>query len=135
MDVYHKVLIKMFELTGGRDTADVDMTDLLKKEGFFPSIDSISAYMSSESWIAETSRKNVVRLTHWGLAEAKRTLSNTPDRASEVEKIAVKLVARSKEFLVMTEEFAASPNASKAATIEKQYASIGDDLRKIKESL
>lgn len=135
MDVYHKVLIKLYEITGGRDTADVDLADLLKKEGFFPSIDNIFEYLSSESWIAETSRKHVIRITHWGVAEAKRALSNSPDRSSDVEKQAVKLIARSKEFTVMIEELAASPSAEKAATIEKLYVVIGDDLRKIKESI
>lgn len=135
MDVYHKVLIKLYEITGGRDTADVDLADLLKKEGFYPSIDSISEYMSSESWVAETSRKHVIRITHWGVAEAKKALSNKPDMGKELEKYAAKLVLRTKEMLVMTEEFASSPDAAKAATIEKQYAAIGDDLKKIKDAI
>ena len=37
MDVYHKILVKLYEVTGGRDSKKVDFAELLKKEGFYPS--------------------------------------------------------------------------------------------------
>jgi hypothetical protein len=34
MDVYHKILTRIYEVTGGKDTVEVDLNDLLKQEGF-----------------------------------------------------------------------------------------------------
>jgi len=75
MDAYHKMLVKIHEAAGGRETVDVDFVEIVKREGFFPSIDDISNYLRSESWVTE-SRPNVLRLTHWGIAEVKKTLSS-----------------------------------------------------------
>ena len=135
MDVYHKVLTKLYEITGGRDSVDVDLGELLKKEGFFPSIDNISEYMSSESWIALTARKHIIRITHWGVAEAKRALSSSPDTGREVEKLAAKLTSKAREFLVMAEEFAALPTAERVSAMEKRCTELAEDVKKIKASL
>lgn len=86
MDVYHKVLAKIYEMTDGKETVNVDLKDLLKTEGFFSSLDSISKHLSTESWVTETPKQNIVRITHWGVAEAKRVLSNTPDLAEAATK-------------------------------------------------
>ena len=62
MDAFHKILVRIYEITGGRDSVDVDMVELTKKEGYFPSIDSITEMLKSESWVTE-SRPNTVRIT------------------------------------------------------------------------
>ena len=36
MDVYQKVLVKLIEVTGGKDNVDADMVELLKKEASIP---------------------------------------------------------------------------------------------------
>ena len=132
MDVYHKVLVKIYEMTGGRDKVDVDLTELTKREGFFPSIDDITANLSGESWVTETSRRYVVRITHWGIAEAKKALSSAPDNGHAIAKEANRLVSFSREFLVMLEEFAGSPSADKLDPIEKRLSEITSMLEKIK---
>lgn len=132
MDVYQKVLTKLVELTGGKETVDVDLVDLLKKEGFYPSIDNIREYMSSESWITETSRRNVIRLTHWGVAAAKKTGGSGQDAQKAVKKEANKLGGISKDLTVLIEEFAASPDAEKLKLIEANVAKLTAGVQGIK---
>ncbi len=135
MDVYHKILVKIYEQTEGRETVDVDLIDLLKREGFFPSLNVIASQLSDEGWVTETTRKHVVRITHWGKAEARKSMSNAPDTKAEALKEAGKLVTITKEFLVMLEELAGSPSAEKMQAVEDKYGMIGPALKKLKSNV
>jgi hypothetical protein len=135
MDAYHKVLVKIYELTGGKDNVDVDFADLLKKEGFFPSIEDIKSYLSSESWITETKRVNVVRITHWGAAEAKRSLSSGPDPKTATEKDLRTLINSTKELALMAEELSGAPSKDKVKAIESKLGAVRDLLEKVKANL
>lgn len=135
MDVYHKILVRIYELTDGKDSVDVDMSDLLKREGFYPSIDSITQHLLDESWITESKHKNVIRMTHWGAAEAKRVVADLPDRKQLVEKDAARLLSESKEFVIMLEEFAASPDGDKLSTIEKRHADLTPLIKRIAQNI
>lgn len=135
MNAYHKVLIKLYEITGGKDTVDVDLADVLKKEGFFPSIDDIKSYLSGESWIAETSRINIIRITHWGAAEAKRVMSGAPDSKQALQKETVRLVNVMRESLVMAEEMNATPSAEKLGHINDRLSELSKILERIKSNL
>ena len=132
MNVYHKVLVKIFEITGGKDNVDVDLVDLTKKEGFYANIDNISRQLQDESWITEGSRSNIVRITHWGATEAKRVLSASPDKANELTKESNRLLNDGKEFSIMLEEFAAGPDDEKLTRIEKRIAEMSERCRKIR---
>lgn len=132
MDVYHKVLTKIYSVTDGRENADVDLAELLKKEGFFPSIDDIRTYMSSESWIAETNRTNIIRITHWGVAEAKRTLSNAPDKNKLIEKDSARLISTARELLVMAEELAGAPSEDKLKPIDDKISESAAIVNRIR---
>lgn len=135
MDVYHKILTKIFELAGGKETGEVDLKELLKREGFFPSIDSITTHLLEESWITETPRKYSVKLTHWGIAEARKSLSQTPDLKQEASKNTNRMIAASREFTVMLEEFAGSTSPEKLKTIEKRLSDMSSTLEKIKADM
>lgn len=135
MDVYHKILTKIYEVTGGKDTVEVDLNDLLKQEGFFSNIDNISLHLTTESWVAETPRPRVVKLTHWGAAEAKRVLSNTPDTMRELTKDANRLLADSRELVIMLEEFAVSPSGANFKTIQKRFDDLATIFERIKENI
>ena len=135
MDVYHKILTRIYEITGGKDTVEVDLNDLLKQEGFYSNIDGISLHLTTESWVAETPRPRVVKLTHWGVAEAKRVLSNTPDTVREITKDANRLLADSRELIIMLEEFAVSPSSTNFKTIEKRFADLSTIFGRIRENL
>ena len=75
MNVYQKVLIKVFQETGGRDSKAVYLKDLVKDMGFLPSYDEIFSQMSHDGWITETSRMHEVKITPWGVREAKKVQS------------------------------------------------------------
>ncbi|HMQ02809.1 MAG TPA: hypothetical protein PKD26_02730 [Pyrinomonadaceae bacterium] len=135
MDVYHKILTRIYEVTGGKDTVEVDLNDLLKQEGFFSNIDNISQHLLTESWVAETPRPRVVKITHWGTAEAKRVINNKPDTARELTKDANRLLADSRELVIMLEEFAASPSAKHFETVKKRIDGINGIVADIKEKI
>ena len=135
MDVYHKILTKMYDLAGGKETVEVDMKELLKREGFFPSIDSISSHLLAESWITETGRKYFVKLTHWGIAESRKAVSQTPDSGKDVNKNTNRLIAASREFSVMLEEFTASASPDQLKAIEKRFFEMASTLEKIKADM
>lgn len=135
MNVFHKVLVKIFELTGGKDSVEVDLVELLKKEGFFPSIDSISRQLLDESWITEGSRKNIYKITHWGVAEAKRVLSNVPDKVNEIDKDSTRLLTEARELCIMLEEFAAKPDSKKFDRIEKRISELNERSKAVRQHL
>ena len=132
MNVYQKVLTKIYDVTGGKDSIDVDLVDLTKREGFYSNIDSISKQLQDEGWITEGAKTNIIRITHWGSAEAKRVLSSSPDKVNELTKESNRLVADGKEFAIMLEEFAAGPDAAKLGRIERRISEMTERCRKIK---
>lgn len=135
MDVFHKVLARIFEGTGGRETVKVDMGEILKQEGFFPSRDEISAHMVKEGWITEADQAYTVFITHWGVAEAKKTLKNVPDNSRALEKDTKQLISSAKEFVVVTEEFAGNPSKSGLKLVEKHFAGLSALTERIKSEL
>ena len=135
MDVYHKILTKIYGVSGGKETVEVDLKDLIRKEGFFANIDSITEHLTTESWIAETSSRYTVKMTHWGVAEAKRVLSGTPDTARTITQDANRLVSGSRELLIMLEEFASAPSGDKLKIIEKRFSDLTAVLERIKGNM
>ncbi len=131
MDVYHKVLSRIHKESGGKETVRVDMAELLKQEGFYSNIEQISSHMIKEGWITESDRKEHVQITHWGVAEAKKTARGGPDTSRELEKDSKSLVSAAKEIVVMCEEFEGAPAKKNLSNIEKRVA----DLTKIIERL
>jgi len=134
MDVYQKVLVKLNEITGGKDNVDADMVDLLKKEGFYSNIDDIIGKLSVEGWITE-SRPKTVRLTHWGLMAARKIESKTPDSVNILDKQAHRLQNEVKELVILAEEFNGKSTADNFGRIEKKLGEIGSIATKIKEHL
>lgn len=135
MNVFHKVLVKIFELTGGKDNVEVDLADLLKKEGFFPSIDGISAQLLGESWITDGSRKYTCKITHWGVAEAKRVMSNAPDQGNAIEKESTRLLTETRDLITMLEEFAGKPDSKKFDRIEKRISELMERAKTVRQHL
>lgn len=136
MDVYQKVLVRLYEVSGGKDTADIDFVEELKKEGFYPSRESILEHMTGEGWIAETSRSRyVVRLTHWGSAAAKKLLNRSASDPQGLGKLPGQLLASAKEFSIAAEEFKAAPDAEKFKGLEQRLKEISGLAEKIKQEL
>jgi hypothetical protein len=134
MDVYQKVLVKLNEVTGGKDTVDADMVDLLKREGFYPSIDDIMDRMSSEGWITET-RPKTVRITHWGVMAARKIKSKAPDSVNILDRQATRLQTEVKELMILTDEFDGKVTADNFERIEKKLLEIQATAKKIKEHI
>jgi hypothetical protein len=124
MDAYHKILALIYELTGGKDSVDVDFVELLKKEGYFPSIDDIREMLTSEGWITE-SRQNMVRITHWGVAEARKAgTAVRPDADRALERESQKLLGEARALAVVIEEFIADPGDSKRKALAKKFGEL-----------
>ena len=135
MDVYHKILTRIYEITGGKDSVEVDLNDLLKQEGFYSNIDNISQHLTTESWVAETPRPRVVKITHWGTAEAKRVLNNKPDTQRELSKEANRLLGEARELIIMLEEFTTSPNGPHFNAIERKVSELQTIMGRIRDNI
>mgnify|MGYP001815259791 CR=1 FL=1 len=135
MDVYHKILIKLYEVTGGRDSKKIDFRDLVRAEGFHPSYDDILSQMSQSGWITESGSAGQVSLTHWGLMEAKKSLAGGGDSKKELEKEAGRLRSNVKEFLVMTEEFASDLSSESFEQLEDKFGVVKNGIDKVRRNL
>ncbi len=135
MDVYHKVLAKLLESTGGRESESVDLRELVKKEGFLPSYPDIFQHLSRQSWIAETPRADVVRITHWGVTEAKKTASGVVDPTAEIRRETSRVVSEARDLITALEEFGKDPSKDGISKLEKAADAISGGIRKLKESV
>jgi hypothetical protein len=132
MDVYQKVLVKLYDITGDRENVDIDMTDLLRREGFYSSIAEIIGKMSSEGWITE-SRPKTVRLTHWGVMAAKNINNDTPDSANIIDRQADRLKSEVKEFVILVEEFNGKATSDNFSRLDKKLNEINTVTARIRE--
>lgn len=137
MDVYHKVLVKLYEVTGGRDTQSIDFKELVKSLGFLGNYNDITQNLSGQGWIAETSKANYVKITHWGVKEAQKSLSGDSgaDEKAELKKLANRLREETKQFLIMVEEFSSDVSKEKFAQIEKKSTELNSAILKLKQSI
>lgn len=135
MDVYHKVLLKLFETTGGKDSQTVDLKDLVKGLGFLGNYNDILQMLSGQGWIAETPKLNYVRMTHWGVKEAQKSASDSPDPALALKKEATRLVAETKQFLIMLEEFSSDISKENFGQIEQKLNELNAAIGNLKSSI
>jgi hypothetical protein len=70
-------------------------------------------------------------MTHWGVAEAKRTLADAPDKNSVISKDAARLLSSTRELVIMLEEFSADPSQDKFKVLEKRFSDLGGIVGKI----
>jgi hypothetical protein len=136
MNVFQKVLLKVFEISGGKDNVEVDFADLLRKEGFYSNIDGISGQLQDEGWITEAGRKHVIKITHWGAMEAKRLQSGGGTSAGAgLEKEAKVLVNEAKTLVNLVEEFAANSESKKLDAVEKGLSSLAEKVKTMRGRL
>ena len=135
MDVYHKILARIYKDSDGQESVRVDFGEILKQEGFFPSIEQIASHMIKEGWITDSDRKHHVQITHWGIAEAKKAAKGVPDSSKAIEKDCNALVSRAKEITVMSEEFAGAPSKKKLNEIEKSLTEITKVIERLSDNV
>ncbi len=134
MDVYHKILVKLYEVTNGKTSERVDFVDLVKKEGFYPSYKDICSHLNNQGWIIELGR-DLVNITHWGVKEARKVSKGGGNTQRELKKSINRLKAETKEMLVMTEELMGDPSEDSYKLVEAKFEDIKKSLGKVKENI
>ena len=136
MDVYQKILLKVYEVSGGKDSEDVDFGEIVKKEGFYPSLPSILEHLSSQSWVTETKRKNIVRITHWGVSAAKKIKTDTTTNVSQTNKKETnQLLSEVRELARIIQEYSTDNSKENFAKIENKLADINAATANIKTNI
>ncbi len=135
MDAYHFVLTKLYEAAEGKDSKPVDFRDLLKKIGYYSSYADILERLSREGWIAEDEKRpHHVRITHWGISEAKRSLlSKSEPNSVELKKSLNQAISTTKEFLILLENF--DSLKENLTQIEEKIKEISNLIVKIKSNI
>lgn len=133
MDVYHKVLTKLFDVTGGKESQVVDFKDLVKKMEFHGNYGDIFEQLSREGWIAESKKANFVSITHWGVAEAKKC--GPPDKSDEEKEPSANqelsvCVSAAKEFAAVMEDLAKDFSKENFKKAETKFAELEKSFRK-----
>lgn len=135
MDLYHKVLLKIYEATGGRDSLTVNLKEIVKDEGFFGSYKDIFQQLSRQGWIAETRRADEVKLTHWGIKEIKNSTSGeqpASDNERVKQKDAAKFFSEAKSLSIIAEELKSDTTENNIEKAEKKLEILSEILSKIK---
>lgn len=125
MDIYHEVLIKLLEVVDGRDSKAVDFRDLVKKIGFLGNYPGIFERLSQEGWIVEDAKADFVRISHWGIAEAKKSLKGQqPGAEKPSNENATKSIAKAKEFIASLESFARDTSKDNLKKAENKFSEL-----------
>ncbi|MDQ3087407.1 MAG: hypothetical protein M3Q78_02285 [Acidobacteriota bacterium] len=135
MDVYHKVLVKLYEVTDGKDTQSVDFKDLVRTAGFLGNYNDIYDVMSSQGWISESKKPDYVGITHWGVSEAKKSAGGAPDDSQAVKKEANRLANQAKELASLVEEFTADTSKEKFEKVGKIFEEMTVTIARLKNTV
>jgi len=135
MDVYHRVLTKLFEETGGSDSKSVDFADLVKQMKFHANYTNIFKELSVQGWIVETGKADWVRLTHWGIEEAKKSQTGGASGNQEARKDFNKLLSEARELVSLVESLPPDANKDNLSVVEKKSSQINAIITEIKSKL
>lgn len=127
MDIYHKVIVKVYETTGGRESQTVDLKDLVKKMGFIGHYADIFERLSREGWVAEDRKADFIRITHWGIAEAKKTRAagDDPSLVSTATSAQAENCGNlAKEFILLIEKFAKDASSENLKKAEAKFSEM-----------
>ncbi len=130
MDAYHFVLVKIYEAAQGKDSKPVDLRELLKTTGYYSSYTDILERLSREGWITEDQRPHHVRITHWGIMEARKCAAGENVSAeSNIGKHINKAISEAKELLGMLENLKSS--GEDISNIQKKLFELSNTVEKI----
>lgn len=133
MDVYHRVLTKLFEETGGSDSKAVDFADLVKRMKFHANYTNIFKELSVQGWIVETGKVDWVRLTHWGIEEAKKSLAGGSDY--EAKKDFNKLLSEARELIGLIETLTNDTSKNNLSAVENKSLRINALIVELKSKI
>lgn len=135
MDVYHRVLVKLFEETGGSDSKAVDFGDLVKRMKFHANYTNIFKELSVQGWIVETGKVDWVRLTHWGIEEAKKSRTDGAVGNQETKKEFNKLLSEARELVGLVETLSNDGTKDNLSVVERKSSQINAIIAEIKSKL
>ena len=140
MDVYHKVLNKLYETTEGKNSKAVDFKNLVKQLGFTGHYADIFSHLSGEGWIADTPKADYVTITHWGSAEAKKTAAATlaapnGEANARIKREINQAAALAGEISAALENLARAAEKSNLPPVEKKMLELQAAVNRIKENL
>ena len=124
MDAYHEVLVKLFEVSEGKVARAIDFRDLVKKVGFLGNYVGITERLSQEGWIAESQKENFVHITVWGIAEAKKAISEDGSEPAPTSANAAKCVEIAKEFARLVENFSKNATKDNLSKAENKFSEL-----------
>jgi hypothetical protein len=132
MNAYQEIIIKLYEATGGKDNKSTDLKEIVKKAGLLGNYPNIYSFLCEEGWVAEDSKQDYVRITQWGVAEAKK--AQTP--VSEEEKAAganAKILATvAKDLSDLSASYASSPNDENLKRVVAKFGELETALNQAK---
>ena len=137
LNVYHKVLQQLCEATEGKSSKAVDFKNLVKQMGFHGNYADIFQRLSGEGWIVESPKPDFVSITHWGVAEAKKSASSagSSNTNAEIKREANRAAAASKELTTLFEEFAQNVDKDNFPPIEKKFEELQAAVAQIRKNL
>lgn len=135
MDVYHRVLVKLYEVTGGKESETVDLKELVKKEGFLGSYPQIFEHLNRQSWIVETPRPGSVKISHWGIKEAKNSQTSGGNETQSARREVNRMISEARELIKYFEELANEPTPENIARAEKKLGEINSAIQNLKTSV
>ncbi|HEX8247974.1 MAG TPA: hypothetical protein VF599_07370 [Pyrinomonadaceae bacterium] len=135
MDVYHRVLARLYEITDGKDTKTVDFKDLVKSLGFLGNYPDIFERLSGAGWIAEDKKADFVRITHWGVSEVKKSPAAANQSDNNLKSDANKAIAEAKELALLLEIFVGNASKDNLTAIERKIDNLKAVISQIKSNL
>lgn len=132
MDVYHKVLLKLYEVSGGSESQAVNFADLVKKEGFHGNYRAIFQELSGQAWISETGKADWVKITHWGIKEAKSAQAEASDAGQGVRREASRLITEARDLINLLENLARENTKENLVKVEEKAADINKAIGGLK---
>jgi hypothetical protein len=136
MDVYHRVLARLYEVTDGKDSKTVDLKDLVKGLGFLGNYPDIFERLSGAGWIAEDKKANFVRITHWGVLEVKKSPAAAGNQSNNNLKTDANMaLAEAKELGLLLEIFAKETSKENLSAVERKIDNLQAIVNQIKSKL
>ena len=135
MDVYHRVLARLYEVTDGKDTKTVDFKDLVKSLGFLGNYPDIFERLSGAGWIAEDKKADFVRITHWGVSEVKKSPAAPNQSNNNLKSDANKAIAEARELGLLLEVLASDVSNDNLAPVERKIDNLKAVISRIKSNL
>jgi hypothetical protein len=135
MDVYHRVLARLYEVTDGKDSKTVDFKDLVKSLGFLGNYPDIFERLSGSGWIAEDKKADFVRITHWGVLEVKKSPVAVNPPGSNLKGDSNKAIAEARELGLLLEIFAGDASKDNLTAVERKIDNLKTVINQIKSNL